>query len=143
MIPSPYFSNPYEWYSKITILITALGIFTLYLISVTSLIAINQVSAKCTTDIYLSVTHERFVGKSGAAQYRVLGNLADCTGDAVKGATVTIKGIEDNDRAVITDYYGQFSFRVNLERGEYSIQVVYDGDVSHESSSITKTIVVT
>lgn len=129
--------------SKITVFITALGIFTLSFISVISLISINQVSAQCSTDIYLSVTFERYVSESGAAQYHVLGNLSDCTGDAVKGATVVIKGIEDNDRTVLTDYYGQFSFRVNLERGEYSIQAIFDGDDSHESSSDTKTIVVT
>lgn len=129
--------------SKIIIFMTTLGIFTLSFISGTTLISINHVSAKCSTAMYLSVTSDRHIGQSGAAQYHVLGNLADCTVDGVKGATVTIKGLGDNDKTVMTDYYGQFSFKVELERGEYTIQAIFSGDDSLESSSDTDTNVVT
>lgn len=65
----------------------------------------------------------------GYAQHTVLGTVHDAKGQRLTGATVQIK---ENNRAVVTDDFGQFSL-TRVPNGAYTLQVRFLGFTTYEA----------
>jgi Carboxypeptidase regulatory-like domain len=126
---------------KKIIIAAATGILALSILAIVSL-SINQGFAQCATTLTLGTyPNKGTVGfNTGTLPVSLSGQLTDCDGNGIGGATITITGIGDDSKTVETNDYGRYSTSVGLGPGEYTIEAQYDGDNAHESSSATKKV---
>lgn len=104
-------------------------------------LAVNYVSAQCATTLTLGAyPNKGMVGfESNTLGVSLFGDLK-CGDKGISGATLTITGLDEDDKTIATDNFGSYGTNARFSPGVYTIEVTYDGDDQNSPASASRTI---
>lgn len=123
------------------ILLTAVTAVLILSMLAMTLLPAKQITAQCATTLTLGAyPNKGMVGlDSNTLGVSLFGDLK-CGDEGIKGATITITGLDGDDKTITTDNFGSYGTQVRLSPGVYTIEATYDGDDQNSPASAMKTI---